>query len=198
MEIYKKLINIQQNLKAPKNQYNAFGKYNYRNCEDILEALKPILNQYGTTIIISDKIIKMDERFYVESTIKFIDAETGESIETTALAREEETKKGQDGSQVTGSSSSYARKYALNGLFLIDDTKDSDTTNKESKEKSESLLSDAQIKRVYAIAKSSSLTEDAVKKWIQGKFGKESLKDLNKSEYDSLCEALERAKHVEA
>lgn len=129
MSIYPKLLLIQAELKAPKSQYNSFGKYNYRNCEDILEALKPLMTKYGATVLLDDEIININNRFYVKATAHFIDTESGEQITTSAFAREEENKKGMDGSQVTGASSSYARKYALNGLFCIDDTKDSDTLN---------------------------------------------------------------------
>lgn len=125
-----KLIEIQSELKAPKGQFNSFGKYNYRNCEDILEAVKPLLKQHGLTIVIGDDIINIGNRFYVKATVTICDGEN--SVSTSAFAREEENKKGMDGSQVTGASSSYARKYALNGLFAIDDTKDSDTTNNGS------------------------------------------------------------------
>lgn len=133
--IYKKLLNIQVELKAPKNQYNAFGKYNYRNSEDILEALKPLLEKNKVVVLISDKPILIGNRFYIESTVKFVDTETGEAVETTAMAREEENKKGMDSSQITGSASSYARKYALNGMFCIDDTKDADNDKKEDNKK---------------------------------------------------------------
>lgn len=129
MNKYEKLLAIQSELKAPKGQYNKFGNYNYRSCEDILEAVKPLNVKYKTTVYLTDKVIQMGGRYYVEATAHFIDVESCESIEITAYAREEESKKGMDGSQVTGASSSYARKYALNGLFDIDDTKDSDTTN---------------------------------------------------------------------
>lgn len=145
MNIYEKLLKAQVELKAPKGQYNSFGKYKYRSCEDILEALKPVLDKLKLTLFISDEIvevggsyktIKKDEtvesegRKYVKATITLVNIEKpDEIIETSALAREEETKKGQDGSQITGTSSSYARKYALNGLFLIDDTKDNDTSD---------------------------------------------------------------------
>lgn len=135
MTVYTKLINIQAELKAPKNQYNAFGKYNYRNAEDILEAVKPLLHKHKATLFINDDIVFVDGRHYVKATATFVDIETGESIQTSALAREEQEKKGMDGSQVTGASSSYARKYCLNGLFLIDDTKDSDFTNTHGKDK---------------------------------------------------------------
>lgn len=132
--IYEKLLTVQNTLKAPKSQYNAFGKYNYRNCEDILEAVKPICKEVKALVYLSDEIVVIGERYYVKATAIFIDVESDKYIEVTAYAREEETKKGMDGSQVTGASSSYARKYALNGLFDIDDTKDSDATNTHDKE----------------------------------------------------------------
>ena len=127
MNIYEKLMNIQKELKAPKGQYNDFGKYAYRSCEDILESVKPLLEKYKVTIILTDKLEQIGERYYIRAKAILIDTETNNSIENTAYAREEETKKGIDGSQITGTSSSYARKYALNGLLLIDDTKDADT-----------------------------------------------------------------------
>ena len=134
MNIYEKLLSVQNSLKAPKSQYNAFGKYNYRNCEDILEAVKPLCKEVKAVVYLTDDIVQIGERYYVKATAKFIDVEGHEIVCAVAYAREEETKKGMDGSQVTGASSSYARKYALNGLFDIDDTKDSDTTNTHGKE----------------------------------------------------------------
>ncbi len=136
MTIYEKLTDIQSKLKAPKGQFNSFGKYNYRNCEDILEAVKPLLKEHGLYISLSDKIVQVAQRIYVEATVSISDGEN--TIQTTAYAREEESKKGMDSSQITGASSSYARKYALNGLFAIDDTKDSDTTNTGSKSEQKS------------------------------------------------------------
>lgn len=127
MNIYEKLMNIQKELKAPKSQYNSFGKYKYRSCEDILESVKPLLEKYKVTIILTDKLEQIGERYYIKAKAILFDTESDNSIENTAYAREEETKKGMDGSQITGTSSSYARKYALNGLLLIDDTKDADT-----------------------------------------------------------------------
>lgn len=126
--IYEKLGKIQAELKAPKGQYNPFGKYNYRNCEDILEALKPLLKETGTVITLSDKVVMVGDRTYIEATATLTEYEGGQasSISNTAYAREDAAKKGMDGSQITGASSSYARKYALNGLFAIDDTKDAD------------------------------------------------------------------------
>ena len=120
-----KLIAIQKELKVPKSQRNTFGNYNYRNCEDILEAVKPLLVKYECVLTISDCIENIGSRYYVKATAKLTDGK--DSIEVTAYAREAETKKGMDDSQITGSTSSYARKYALNGLFAIDDTKDADT-----------------------------------------------------------------------
>lgn len=127
MNVYEKLLAVQAELKAPKGQYNSFGKYKYRSCEDILEAVKPLLAKNGATLRIADEIILIGERFYIKATATFADIKTGEAVTNTAFAREEETKKGMDGSQITGTASSYARKYCLNGLFLIDDTKDADT-----------------------------------------------------------------------
>lgn len=132
--LLQKLLKVQAELKAPKGQYNSFGKYKYRSCEDILEAVKPHLEKQKLLLFVSDELVAMDGRFYVRATATILDAETPdnvtERIAATAYAREEETKKGMDGSQITGGASSYARKYALNGLFLIDDTKDADATNK--------------------------------------------------------------------
>ena len=128
MTVYKKLIKVQMELKAPKNQRNTFGNYNYRSAEDILEALKPVLAKHEATVFISDKVVVKENNWaYIETTATFVDIETGESISTTAFARETENKKGMDSSQITGSASSYARKYALNGLFLIDDAVDPDS-----------------------------------------------------------------------
>lgn len=129
MNIYEKLQIIQTELKAPKNQYNSFGKYKYRSCEDIQEGVKPLLEKTKTALTISDEIIVVGVRYYIKATATLFDSESEEKVANIAYAREEESKKGMDGSQVTGASSSYARKYALNGLFCIDDTKDSDSTN---------------------------------------------------------------------
>ena len=134
----KELIEIQRDLKAPKNQYNSFGKYNYRNAEDILEALKPLLAEKNCLLTLNDNIQLIGNRFYIEC-IATITNQENISVSVKAFAREEETKKGMDGSQVTGASSSYARKYALNGLFLIDDSNDSDISNTEGKPTLESL-----------------------------------------------------------
>lgn len=122
-EFYARLAAIQENLNAPKNQYNSFGKYKYRSCEDILEGVKPLLN--GLFLSISDEVVLIGDRYYVKATATITDGENSHTA--TALAREEESKKGMDSAQVTGATSSYARKYCLNGLFGIDDAKDADT-----------------------------------------------------------------------
>ena len=126
-EIYKKLAIVQQKIKVEKGQYNKFGGYNYRSCEDILKAVKPLCEETKTTIILDDELILVGERYYIQATATISDG--NEKISTKAFAREEEAKKGMDGSQITGSASSYARKYALCGLLAIDDGIDSDKTN---------------------------------------------------------------------
>lgn len=125
--IYAALQAIQRELKAPKSQTNKFGGYKYRSCEDIVEAVKPLLNDNGLILTMSDEIVSVADRVYVKATCRVTDVATGDCIETTAMAREAVQKKGADDSQITGMASSYARKYALNGLFAIDDTKDADT-----------------------------------------------------------------------
>ena len=153
MNIYEKLLAIQQELKAPKGQYNSFGKYKYRSCEDILEAVKPICAKHKALLTVSDELVYMGDRYYIKATATFIDTDNPgvkvydedgilknsvlNTITNTAYAREEETKKGMDGSQITGTASSYARKYALNGLFCIDDTKDADTDEYKKQEEKE-------------------------------------------------------------
>ena len=125
---------IQNKVKAPKGQFNSFGKYHYRSAEDILEAVKQVVNPMGYSITISDTIVNVGDRYYIKATATLSNGK--ETWSTDGYAREEESKKGMDGSQVTGASSSYARKYALNGLFALDDTKDSDATNTHGKEPS--------------------------------------------------------------
>ena len=122
----KNLVNIQNELKAPKSNFNSFGKYRYRSAEDILTGVKPILSKYGCQMTITDDIVFIGSRFYIKATVTITDGD-GNSESVSAYAREDESKKGMDGSQITGTASSYARKYALNGMFLIDDTKDADT-----------------------------------------------------------------------
>lgn len=136
--IYEKLLHIQQKLKAPKNQHNSFGNFNYRSCEDILEAVKPILAEENCILTFTDQILNIGTRFYVQALAKLIDIDSGESYEVIAPAREEEERKGSVPAQVTGASSSYARKYALSAMFLLDDNKDADTNEaKQIEQKAE-------------------------------------------------------------
>ena len=128
-----RVMMVQSELNAPKNQFNKFGGYRYRNCEDIFNAVKPLLKKYLLSLFVTDDVVIEGERYYIKTTATVFDTLSDEALINTAYAREEESKKGMDSSQVTGASSSYARKYALNGLFLIDDVKDSDTTNTETK-----------------------------------------------------------------
>lgn len=152
----KELISIQHTLNAPKGQYNSFGKYKYRSCEDILGAVKPLLNEFGCTLTISDDVTMVGDRIYIKATATLTNG-SGEQVITTAFAREEDQKKGMDSSQVTGAASSYARKYALNGLFAIDDTKDADSLNnspqytaKPAQSKNENDISEEELFTAYA------------------------------------------------
>lgn len=171
MNIYEKLAAIQQELKAPKGQYNSFGKYNYRSCEDILEAVKPLLKKQGLLLRLMDEIVQIGDRYYIKATAYISDTKSEEGTSNTAYAREAEAKGGMDASQITGTASSYARKYALNGLFLIDDTKDADTdehakqTGAEPKE--EKKVTDKQIELLKKIAaeQGKELDEESVKNW---------------------------------
>ncbi len=201
MTIYEKLTKVQEELKAPKNQYNSFGKYKYRSCEDILEALKPILAKYGLFLMIGDTMEHVGDRYYIKATCTISDGET--HITNSAFAREEESKKGMDGAQVTGTSSSYARKYALNGLFLIDDTKDPDTDEYQSQTRSgnkqttgnskdNKLVTESQLSRLYAIGSSKGYSKADIDKSIHKK-GKNSAKELTMAEYDELIAGIENA-----
>ena len=142
MAVHEKLKEIQTMLKAPKNLYNSYGGFSYRNAEGIYEAVKPLLNQLNMTLIINDSVQNVGTKNYIKATAYLTDCETGEQLFSCALAREAETKKGMDDSQITGTASSYARKHALNGPFLLDDTKDEDSDEcrkyKENKSKAES------------------------------------------------------------
>ncbi|MDO0329763.1 MAG: ERF family protein [Clostridioides difficile] len=183
--VYIKLVNIQSTLKAPKSQFNSFGKYNYRSCEDILEGLKPILKEEKALVVLDDNIVQIGNRFYVEATATLIDAETGEKVSTKALAREDETKKGMDLAQVTGSVSSYARKYALNGLFCIDDTKDSDATNKHGNEQKKKEVNESELNTLYSLGESIEKDKNRVDSEVYKKFGKLAV-DLTKQEYEKV------------
>ena len=196
MNVYEKLMTVQTKLRAPKGQYNSFGKYSYRSCEDILEALKPLLAEVGAIVNVSDEVKLIGNRFYVEATAMFLDCETGDSIVARAYAREDETKKGMDLAQVTGSVSSYARKYALNGLFAIDDNKDADSTNTHSKDIKPNMtpvsgITEAQLKRILAIGNKAGFKKDVVEATVKRMFGCEP-KDMTKDQYNTVCERLEK------
>ena len=194
--VYQKLMEVQSKLKAPKSQYNSFGKYSYRSCEDILEALKPLLNEVGAIVNISDQVKLIGDRYYIEATAMFLDVNTGDSIISKAIAREDESKKGQDLAQLSGATSSYARKYALNGLFAIDDNKDSDATNTHNKDIKPNMtpvsgLSEAQLKRLFAIGNKAGFKKDVVEATVKKMFGCEP-KDMTKDQYNTVCERLEK------
>ena len=194
--VYQKLMEVQSKLKAPKGQYNSFGKYSYRSCEDILEALKPLLNEVGAIVNISDQVKLIGDRYYIEATAMFLDVNTGDTIISRAMAREDESKKGQDLAQLSGATSSYARKYALNGLFAIDDNKDSDATNTHGKDIKPNMtplsgLSEAQLKRLYAIGNKAGFKKDVVEATVKKMFGCEP-KDMTKDQYNTVCERLEK------
>lgn len=127
MSVYEKLMKVQGEIHAPKSNFNSFAKFNYRSLEDITEALKPVLNKHGATVVLNDSIEVIGDRYYMKCTATFFDCETGESISNSSFAREAHEKRGMDEAQVSGMASSYCRKYALNGLLLLDDVKDSDT-----------------------------------------------------------------------
>lgn len=190
MAIYEKLLNIQSELKAPKNQTNNFGRYNYRSCEDILEAVKPILKKEKCVVIVNDEIEQVDNRFYVKATVSLVDVESGEIIASSAYAREEESKKGMDGSQVTGASSSYARKYALNGLFAIDDTKDSDATNQHDKKQNTANQQSIIKQQIAEILKVKGISFDKITEVIKVKFKKQKFDELTASDQQKLLEEV--------
>lgn len=201
MTVYEKLMEVQKELKAPKNQRNSFGNYNYRSCEDILEALKPVLAKHKATVFISDKpIVRENLWTYIEATATFVDAETGESVCVTAFAREAELKKGMDVSQITGSASSYARKYALNGLFLIDDTKDSDTDEQHiqsSGNKAKPFSKDEVTALRLDLVKVATATQKDVNEleaWVSQQIGVSGFEAINQSNFPKASALVKQLK----
>ena len=192
--IYEKLMDVQQTLKAPKNQYNKFGNYHYRSCEDILEGLKEPLSKAKAAVTISDEIVCIADRVYVKATATFIDAETGEKIENSAYAQEPADRKGMDSSQITGASSSYSRKYALNGLFLIDDNKDADTNEskveKDARQKKQKAPSEKDMQAVESM-KISEIKQNILKKQCEDS-GINPVVVLDKLGVGSLSEITEK------
>ena len=196
--IYASLMAVQAELKAPKNQHNSFGKYDYRSAEDIVEAVKPLLKENGLFLTMSDDIVLIGDRYYVKATVKVVDIVTGESVQTSALAREAAQRKGMDECQVTGTASSYARKYALNGLFAIDDTKDADTdqyarqTSKAPVKSSQNEDLMAAKRRLKAEVDRIGCTWDEVKAISNMKLGKMETKKMSVDEVNKLTTNLEK------
>lgn len=172
---------IQHKLKAPKGQYNSFGKYNYRSCEDILEGVKPLLKEHDLALLIDDEIVQIGERYYVKATAKITDGR--EIVSATAYAREPDTKKGMDESQITGATSSYARKYALNALLCIDDTKDADTMDNSKKpvqQTQETVYNWATLK---ARATQGGISEDDLKHYLKETLKVNESKNMTQKHY---------------
>lgn len=197
MNIYEKLAAVQHELKAPKDKKNTFAGYSYRSAEGILEAVKPILSKNKVTIVLTDEIVEIGGRIYVKAKAQFLEFEnktndTVRFIDVTAYAREAETKKGLDDSQITGTASSYARKYALNGLLLIDDTKDADTDEyaKQTAEKEIPIRRAADD--IRELAKKAKVTEES----ICTQAGVEKLEDIDTQTYAKLKAALMARIHV--
>lgn len=193
--LQQKLIEIQAELKAPKSQYNKFGGYNYRNCEDILEAVKPLCAKHEIVPLLSDEIVMIGDRFYIKATAKVTDGK--DEIATTAFARESKDKKGMDESQITGSSSSYARKYALNGLFCIDDTNDADfMDNSQSSKQQQPKTQPTKETHVkgydefVALQKSKKVPPAEITKYIAAEFKKPRLALLDAFEMVAALEWL--------
>lgn len=207
--IFAALMAVQAELKAPKNQHNSFGKYDYRSAEDIIEAVKPLLKENGLFLNMSDDIVLIGDRYYVKATVKVVDVVTGESVQTSALAREAAQKKGMDESQVTGTASSYARKYALNGLFAIDDNRDADTDEYAAQTRQSaagarstrnaypskgSVNDDLRSKAMHALSKEMQrvgASGEEVSALCGVKFGKTNSRDLSTGELSKLAANLE-------
>lgn len=203
MSIVEKLMRIQTEIKAPKNLYNNFGKYHYRNAEGICEAVKPYLQKEKCALTLKDEIVEVGNRIYVKATATLVDCETNIEFETTAYARESLEKKGMDDSQITGTASSYARKYALNGLFLLDDTKDADTDEykqqieadqKKTEEVKKSKPTTAHIKTIEALAGKKGYSEAN----ICNLYGKKKFADLTFEEWNDACSKLNKYPDKEA
>lgn len=172
---------IQHKLKAPKGQYNSFGKYNYRSCEDILEGVKPLLKEHNLALLIDDEIVQIGERYYVKATAKITDGR--EIISATAYARELDTKKGMDESQITGATSSYARKYALNALLCIDDAKDADTMDNSKKPSQQTQETVYNWQTLKARATQGGISEDDLKHYLKETLKVNESKDMTQEHY---------------
>lgn len=210
--IDQKLSDIQVRLVAPKTQLNKFGNYMYRKCEDIMNAVKPYLKEHELVLLVGDELVQIGDRYYVKATAVLSDHKGG-SISISAYARESESKKGMDDSQVTGATSSYARKYALNGLFCIDDNKDADgvdhvekvqqeansqgkqgntEADQEVKKSNGNIITEKQGKRLLAIGHKNGFTHEIIKEYVLAVHGFEHLRDITKDKYEEICAHYER------
>ena len=192
MEFTEKIKEVQAQIKAPKNLYNSFGKYKYRNAEGILEAVKPYLSEYNLCLTLSDEIVQVGERYYVKATATIYDGMGSGSMSVSAYAREAAIKKGMDDSQITGTASSYARKYALNGLFLLDDTKDADTDENriERDNRQAATISKTEAKTLYSMLQKRGID---VNDFMSEK-NIHKLSDLSPEEYTATVRELEGGK----
>lgn len=190
MEFNEKLREVQTQIKAPKNLYNTFGKYKYRNAEGILEAVKPFLGKYNLCLTLGDEIVQVGERYYIKATATLYDGAGSRSVSVSAYAREAAVKKGMDDSQITGTASSYARKYALNGLFLLDDTKDADTDEnrieRENRQAEKKSISKTEAKALYSVLQEHDIdvNDFLLERNIQ------KLSDLTPKEYTQIIKDL--------
>lgn len=197
LNVWQKMNRVQVELKAPKNQWNKFGKYYYRSCEDILEGLRPLKEKYEVDVFLSDSVEKVGDRYYIVSEAEFVDCETGDSIKKYGRAREEEIKKGMDSSQITGSASSYARKYALNGLFAIDDTKDSDATNNgaqtttQTKKSTSTGMTNQHLNKLFELGVKKGYSQEKVRQQVVKKFNK-TAEEMTLAEYNQVIQGYEK------
>ena len=192
-DFYKKLIKVQATLNAPKSQFNSFGKYHYRSCEDIMGALKPLLAAEGLFQHVSDEIVMIGDRHYVKATVTVTDGEL--SVSNSALAREDRDKKGMDGAQVTGASSSYARKYALNGMWNIDDSKDADT-NEFRDQQARQAKNEIKQQSKPTLERIEGQTLNAVTQWANEGMSAEHICERLGSKYALSASAIEHVKSI--
>ncbi len=189
MELIKKIAIIQSELKAPKGQYNSFGKYNYRSCEDILESVKPLLAKHGLVLTIQDGIELIGDRYYVKAIVMITDG--SEDISTIAYARESHDKKGMDESQITGAASSYARKYALSGMFCIDDTKDADSVEDKPLPQNTAY----NWKTLKARATQGGVTEEALKDYLKNELKVKNTEEMTRDHYQKAFDFINNARY---
>lgn len=195
MEFIEKIVAIQSELKAPKGQYNSFGKYNYRSCEDILEGVKPLLTKHGLVLTIQDSIDLIGDRFYVKATATITDGK--EQLSTSAYARESLDKKGMDASQVTGATSSYARKYALNGLLAIDDTKDADTMDNSKKPVQQTQETVYNWQTLKARATQGGISEDELKHYLKDTLKVAGTDSMTQEHYQQAFNWVNAKRHAQ-